>query len=153
MPKLVNNVVCSLVLSVVYLLVQCAVLLSSAQMFALRNTILSTLDFAKEQNLVIDKLSRGDRPFMYFDSLFEPEFQSLWIRNKLVTNQMSEEKEAVLKFNMSAFLLNMFFTNLIEGRISETLLTVETLKAFIKTPAVPIKPIPTPGIKPDILKI
>ena len=81
MPKLVNNVVCSLVLSVVYLLVECAVLLSPAQMFALRNTILSTLDFAKEQNLVIDKLSRGDRPFMYFDSLFEPEFQSLWIRN------------------------------------------------------------------------
>lgn len=119
-----------------------SLILSPAQMFALRNTVLSTSDFAQEQNKVIDNLARGNRPFMYFGSLFEPEFQSLWIRNKVVTDKTpGEEKEAVTKFNMSAFLLNMFFTNLIEGRISETMVTADTLKEFIKKQAIPIKPI------------
>lgn len=131
-----------------------SLILSPAQMFALRNTVLSTSDFAQEQNRVIDNLSTGKRPFMYFGSLFEPEFQSLWIRNKVVTDKTpAEEKEAAIKFNMSAFLLNMFFTNLIEGRISESLVTAETLQSFIKRQAVITKPIVTPGSKPDFKKI
>ena len=118
-----------------------AVKLSPAQLFALRNTVLSMSDFAQKQNEVIDSLASFNKPFLYFGSLFEPEFQSLWVRNRVITNQMTtEEKESVIKFNMSAFLINMFLTNLIEGRISETLVTAETLKSFIAKQIADSKP-------------
>lgn len=106
--------------------------LSPAQMFALRETVLQAR-FAESQNEVIESLQRENRPYLYFGNLFEPEFQTLWMKNKVFTKEMSpSEKEAVIRFNMVAFLVNMFLTQIIEGKMSESAVTAETLKMYIR---------------------
>lgn len=106
--------------------------LSPAQMFALKNTVLSRPDFAEHQNKIIDDLKSGWKPFMYFGDLFEPEFQSLWIRSMPITKEMTDqEKETTIKYNMSAFLINMFLIHLIEGKIDVSKVNASNLKAFI----------------------
>lgn len=118
-----------------------SVKLTHAQYWALRNTVLSTNDFAESQNSVIDNLATGNRPFMYFGNLFDQEFQSLWIRSRPFSDKTTPgEALESIKFNMSAFLVNMFFTNLIENRISETLVTDETLKRYLKEQKKLMKP-------------
>ena len=118
-----------------------SVKLTHAQYWALRNTVLSTNDFAESQNSVIDNLAMGNRPFLYFGNLFDQEFQSLWIRSRPFSDKTTPgEALESIKFNMSAFLVNMFFTNLIENRISETLVTGETLKRYLKEQKKLMKP-------------
>jgi hypothetical protein len=122
--------------------------LSPAQLFALRNTVLSGSDFAQKQNDIIDwYASKDNKPFLYPGSLFEPEFQSLWVKNKIITNQMTgEEKEAVIKFNMAAFLLNVFLMTLIKGEMPESLVDAVNLKAYIISQTAKAKPKPTPAV-------
>ena len=105
--------------------------LSPSQLYGIRGTVLSSPDFAEKQNQVIDRL-RSEKPFLYWGQLFEPEFQTLWIKNIPLTKTMSaEEKEKAIKHNMAAFLVNMFFVHLIEGKITDSQIDAESLKDFI----------------------
>lgn len=107
--------------------------LSPVQLFAIRQTILSVPNFAERQNEIIDILKAGDRPFMYFGDLFDSEFQSLWIKNIVLTNTMSEEQiENAIRFNISAYLVNMFLMQLIEGNITGTKMNANYLKSYVR---------------------
>jgi hypothetical protein len=111
---------------------QILVSLTPAQMFALKEHILAVPDYAEKQNEIIDMLSEG-QPLFSFSKLYEPEFQELWVRNKVFTEEMSEvEKEAAIKHNISAYLLNMFFTNLIDGNIPDLHVDANDIKAFVQ---------------------
>ena len=106
--------------------------LSPVQLYAIRETVL-TEGFAETQNEIIDSLNPENKPFLYFGNLFEPEIQSLWIRNIVLTDDLPEdEKETAIRHNMAAFLINMFLMHLIEGKISETSVTAKTLITFIQ---------------------
>lgn len=112
--------------------------LNPAQLFAIRQHVLSYPDFAEKQNQIIDSL-KGDRPFMYFGNLYEPEFQKLWIRNIPITKTMAEdEKENAIRHNMSAFLINMFLMHAIEGNLSKSKINAESLKTFIRKLTMPV---------------
>lgn len=106
--------------------------LNPIQFFALREHVLSSDDFAEKQNSIINRLNTGDKPFFYSGNLFEPAFQKLWVKNQIITGSMAEEqKEAAIKHNMCAFILNMYFTKLIEGEVENSSVTPDNLKAFI----------------------
>lgn len=106
--------------------------LTSAQEHAIRETVL-TEGFAETQNEIIDSLNPENKPFLYFGNLFEPEIQSLWIRNIVLNDELPEDqKETAIRHNMAAFLINMFLMHLIEGKISETSVTAKTLITFIQ---------------------
>ena len=122
--------------------------LNPAQEYALRQTILSTPDFAEKQNEIIDSIKIGNRPFMYFGNLFAPEFQNVWLRSIPIDKEMSAEaKENAIRFNMSAFLVNMFMMHIIEGRITATKVDAESLKEFIRSLVKP-KIEPTEKLEP-----
>ncbi len=105
--------------------------LNPAQLFALRGTV-TFPNFAELQNEIIETLKNGERPFMSFSRLFEPEFNNLWIRNIVISKTMTEaEKEKAIRHNMTAFLLNMFLVNIIEGNISKSFVTADKLKSYI----------------------
>ncbi|MDB4582944.1 hypothetical protein N9164_07325 [Draconibacterium sp.] len=111
---------------------QILVSLTPAQMFALKEHISAVPDYAEKQNEIIDLLSEG-KPLFSFSKLYEPEFQELWVRNIVLTEEMSEaEMEAAIKHNISAYLLNMFFTNLIDENIPDLHVDTSDIKAFIK---------------------
>lgn len=119
--------------------------LSPAQMFAVRGTILSSENFAQDQNEIIDSLKTGTPPFLYGGHLFDREFQTLWIRNIVLSKTMiPEQKEAAIRHNIAAFLVNRFLMVIIEGKISCTHVTAETLKSFIRKQAEGLKPKPVP---------
>ena len=106
--------------------------LTPAQLYALRENVL-TEGFAENQNDIIDSLTPANEPFLYFGNLFEPEFQSLWVKNIVLTDEMpEEEKETTIRHNMVSFLINMFLTHLIEGKIPDTSVTAKTLITFIQ---------------------
>ena len=106
--------------------------LNPAQMYAIRGHVLSFPDFAEQQNEVIDSL-KGKRPFLYGGYLYEPEFQALWVRNIPIVKNMSEaEKEKAIRHNMAAFLMNVFFVNIIEGNILKTAMNAQRLKNYIQ---------------------
>ncbi len=106
--------------------------LTPVQLYAIRETVLIE-EFAENKNEIIDSLNPENKPFLYFGNLFEPEFQSLWIRNIVLTDGMTqEEKENSIRHNMAAFLINMFLMNLIEGKVSCTPVTAENLKSYIQ---------------------
>jgi hypothetical protein len=112
--------------------------LHPAQLFALRQHVLSYPDFAEKQNEIIDSM-KGDRPYMYFGNLFEPEFQKLWVRNIPITKTMTEdEKENAIRHNMSAFLINMFLMHAIERNLEKSKVNAEMLKTFIRKLAAPV---------------
>lgn len=112
--------------------------LTPAQLYAIRETVL-TEGFAEKNNEVTDSLNPENKPFLYFGSLFEPEFQLLWIRNIVLTDEMpEEEKEMAISHNMTAFLINMFLMHLIEGKISVTSVTAKTLITFIQEQDSPV---------------
>lgn len=120
--------------------------LSLAQMFALRGTVLGNPEFAQKQNEIIDRL-KGNKPFLYSGELFSAEFKNIWIRNIVLTKAMTDEqKEAAIKFNMAAFLVNMFMVHLIEGNIDVSTIDAGKLKEFIakSTPKKEVKPEQTP---------
>ncbi|WP_423129732.1 hypothetical protein [Gaoshiqia sp. Z1-71] len=106
--------------------------LPPAQLFALRQTILSIPDFAEKQNEMIDSLSLG-RPLFYFGNLYDKEFRSMWVRNTpIIKNMSDEERESAIKHNMYAFLLNMFSMHIVEGKLSCTKVTPDVLRDFIQ---------------------
>ena len=118
--------------------------LQPAHLYALRGTVTSFANFAECQNEIIDFL-KGDRPFKYSGNLFDPEFQKLVIKNTPTKNETSEaDKEAAIKHNMSAFLINAFLVNFLEGKIKETGLSVNNLREFI------VKTTPKPAPKPPV---
>ena len=119
--------------------------LNPAHLFALRGIVTSFPNFAERQNEIIDSV-KGKRPFFYSGNLFDPEFQNIFVRNIPIKKEMSEaDREAAIKHNMTAFLINCFLVNFIEDKIKETALSVDSLKQFIikTTPpkAVNINPI------------
>lgn len=123
--------------------------LKPAQLFALRETVL-TPGFAEKQNTIIESL-KGDRPWMNFSRLYEPEFLNLWTRNIVMTKTMTEaEKENAVRHNITAFLVNMFLVHIIEGNISPSMVNADNLKAFIikttpKKEIAPNQPTPPPA--------
>lgn len=117
--------------------------LTSAQLYALRQTILSSDTFAQDQNEIIDELKPENRPLFYSGVAFSPEIQSLWIRNIVLSKTMTQEqREAAIKHNMGAFLVNRFLIGIIEGKISCTNVTGGSMKAFIKKQIEESKPKP-----------
>jgi hypothetical protein len=121
--------------------------LSPAHLFALRGTVTSFANFAERQNEIIDSL-KGNKPWMYSGNLFDAEFQNLFIRNIPIKKETTEaDREAAIKHNMTAFLINAFLVNFLDGKIKETGLTVNALREFIvkNTP----KLAPKPPIKPN----
>lgn len=105
---------------------------SPAQFHALSKTV-SAPGFTESQNETIDSLIPENKPFLYFGSLFEPEFQTLWIRNIDLVEEMTEEqKDNALRHNMAAFLINMSLLHLIDRKISDSALTADALKTFIQ---------------------
>lgn len=127
--------------------------LTPAQMYALRETVLSADNFAQEQNEIIDSLKEGNKPFMYFGSLFEPEFQSIWVRNIILTKAMTaEQKENAIRHNMAAFLVNKFLLSLIDGKISCSRVSAFALRTFINKQIEAAKPKPAPIENPPLQK-
>lgn len=107
--------------------------LTPAQMFAIRETILSDPNFAENQNEIIDSLIPENKPFLYFGNLFEPEFQLLWVKNIPLTEDMTpEQRESAIQHNMAAFLLNLFLINFVEEKIDDSKVTASSLKSFIQ---------------------
>jgi hypothetical protein len=107
--------------------------LTPAQMFGISETIMSPDNFADIQNKIIDSLKPENKPFFYFGNLFEPEFEQLWVKSEPLNEELTpEQKEIIIKHNISAFLINMFLTHLIEGKISDSVVTAESLKSFIR---------------------
>jgi hypothetical protein len=107
--------------------------LNPEQLFALRETVLGSEDFATEQNKVIDSIYNNERPFLYTGNLFNPEFHDMWVKSKEITEDMTEDqKESVIKHNMTAFLLNFFNIHLIEGDVTESKVNYKKLKTFIQ---------------------
>ena len=106
--------------------------LTENELFALRETVLSSSDFAERQNELIDSLAPENLPFFYFGNLYDLEFQELWKRNIVVTSKMSDEdREEAIKHNMAAFLINNFFLNLLSEKITVSLVTPGVMKEFI----------------------
>ena len=105
---------------------------SQAQYHAISENVL-TPGFIENQNEIIDSLIPDNKPFLYFGSLFEPEFQSLWIRSiDLMEEMTQEQRDNIIRHNMSAFLINMSLHHLIDRKISDSSLTAKTLKTFIQ---------------------
>ncbi|MEI7527169.1 MAG: hypothetical protein WCJ95_22655, partial [Mariniphaga sp.] len=105
--------------------------LTPAQFFAINQTILSE-GFEATQNEILDSLTPENKPFFYFGNLYDEDFQTLWVRNIVRTKEMTEsEKENAIRHNMAAYLVNMFMMHLIEGKISKTVVSAESLKAFL----------------------
>ncbi len=105
--------------------------LSPEQLFAIRGNVL-TPEFAQKQNNIIDSLKRNP-PFLYFGNLYDPIFRKLWVRNIVLTKEMNEtEKEAAIKHNMIAFLVNMFIMHAIDGNLSNSNISAESIKNFIE---------------------
>lgn len=106
--------------------------LNPSQLYALQGTILSNPMFAERQNELIDRL-RGHQPIFYVGNLFKPEFKNIWVKNIIITKTMTDiEKQAAIRFNMAAFLINSFMVNIIEEEISETKITAKKLREFIQ---------------------
>lgn len=125
--------------------------LSPAEIYAMRVMVSTSDNFAQEQNEIIDSLKTENKPFLYFGSIFEPEFQSLWVRNIVVTKMMTpEQKEFAIRHNMGAFLRNKFLFSVIDGKISEADITAEMLKSFIKKQIEAAKPKPTKEVEPQL---
>jgi len=124
--------------------------LNPAQLYALRQTVLSSETFAQEQNEIIDELKPENRPLFYSGVAFSPEINSTWVRNIVLTKTMTpDQREAAIKHNMAAFLINRFMIGIVEGKISCTNVTGSSLKAFIKKQMEDSKPKPVEAPKPE----
>jgi hypothetical protein len=118
---------------------QILITLNPVQMFILREHVSRAPDFAVKQNKIIDKLK--NKPWYASSDLYNPNFQELWVRNIELTEEMTEiEKEEVIKHNMSAFLLNVFLTNLIDGNIYNSDVNVDDIELFIQNQIETSKP-------------
>ena len=114
--------------------------LSDAELFALRETVLSFSDFAERQNKLIDLLLPENKPFIGGRVMYSPEIFALWVRNRPISKKMNEtEIDKTIRFNMGAFLRNMFLLALVDDKIAESLVTPEILMEFIQRQNDPIE--------------
>jgi len=114
--------------------------LNPEQLFALRETVLSSEHFASEQNKKIDGYSNEKGRF-YSETIYDLEFSGIWVRYQEMTKYITEDqKESIIKHNMAAFLLNVFYFQLIEGNLSDSVVTAKSLKAYIQKSAT-VKPL------------
>ena len=110
--------------------------LSDAELFALRETLLSFNDFAERQNKVID--SFGRKSWIGSTRHYSPEIDQLWRHFEPIGEDMTDqEREAVIKSNIpsclfNAFLLLMFIPERSE-HINESLVTPKIIREFIIT--------------------
>ena len=114
--------------------------LSDAELFALRETVLSFSDFAERQNEVID--SFGRKSWIGSSRQYSPEIEQLWRHFEPMSETMTdEEREKIVKSNISSCLFNAFlFLLFIPERsedINESLVTPKIIMEYIKTQADP----------------
>jgi hypothetical protein len=118
--------------------------LSDAELFALRETVLSFSDFAERQNEVIDSFSPENDSIFALNHLYSPEIFQMWRRFELISETMTEEeRERSVKTNIpsclfNAFLILHFISERSQG-VNESLVTPKIIREFIKTQADPIK--------------
>lgn len=105
--------------------------LNPLQFFALRQAVLSSPDFAEQQNIIIDSLKRG-KPWYYAGNLYDVEFVNAFLRNVSLSKAAPEEREKIITLNMAAFLINFFMMNAIDENITTIKLKASQLKAFVK---------------------
>ena len=88
---------------------------------------------------MIDSLSPENMPFIGRLVMYSPEIFALWVRNQPIKENMNEaEIEEAIRFNMGAFLRNMFLLLLVDERISESLVTPKILREYIQKKADPV---------------
>lgn len=110
--------------------------LNPAQLHALSETVLGTENFVAEQNSIIDDVYNNNKPFFYFGKLYDSEFHGLWVRSLEISKTLTEDqKESAIKNNMVAFLLNVFYAQLIMGN-TDSVVTAKNLKAYIQENAI-----------------
>ena len=116
--------------------------LSDAELFALRETVLSFSDFAEKQNEVIDSFSPEHDSIFALSHLYSPEIFQMWRRFELISDTATEEeRERAVKTNIPSCLFNAFlFLHFISERsqgINESLVTPKIIREYIKTQADP----------------
>jgi hypothetical protein len=116
--------------------------LSDAELFALRETVLSFSDFAERQNKVIDSFAPERETWLDNSYQYCPEIHQLWRRFEPVGETMTEEeREKVVKSNIQSCLFNAFLRLIYEPDyrwyINESLVTLKIIREYIKTQADP----------------
>lgn len=118
--------------------------LSDAELFALRETVLSFSDFAERQNKVIDLFSPENKSWFGDGRLYNPEIHQMWRRFEPISESMTDdEREKVIKLNIPSCLFNSFlFLMFIPERsehVNESLVTPQIIREYIKTQADPVQ--------------
>ena len=116
--------------------------LSDAELFALRETVLSFSDFAERQNKIIDSFAPECESWFDNSHQYCPEIYQLWRRFEPVVETMTdEEREKVVKSNIQSCLFNASLRLIWEPdyrwNINESLVTLKIIREFIKTQADP----------------
>ncbi len=116
--------------------------LSDAELFALRETVLSFSDFAERQNKIIDSFAPEHDSFFAERHLHSPEIHQLWRRFEPISETMTdEEREIVIKSNIPSCLFNAFLGHVLNPDlrfyINESLVTLKIIREYIKTQADP----------------
>jgi len=116
--------------------------LSDAELFALRETVLSFSDFAERQNEIIDLLAPEHDGIFAQSHLYSPEIYQLWRRFEPISESMpAEEIEKVVKSNIPSCLFNAFlyliFMPDYRWDINNSLVTPQIIREYIKTKANP----------------
>jgi preprotein translocase subunit SecA len=112
--------------------------LSEAELFALRETVLSFSDFAERQNEVIDSFRRNT--WIGSSRQYSPEIEQLWRHFEPISETTTdEEREKIVKSNIlsclfNAFLLLLFIPERSE-EINESLVTPKIIREYIKAQA------------------
>lgn len=112
--------------------------LSDAELFALRETILSFNDFAERQNKVIDSFAPENKTWMDSRDMYNPEIYQMWRRFEPICEDMTDqEREAVIKLNIPSCLFNsflyLFFMPDQRWYINKSLVTPQIIREYIIT--------------------
>lgn len=118
--------------------------LSDAELFALRETVLSFSDFAERQNKIIDSLSPEHDSIFAERHLHSPEIHQLWRRFEPISENMTdEEREKVIKSNIPSCLFNSFLQRVLDPDyrwyINKSLVTLKIIREYIKTQSKPLE--------------
>ncbi|MCL6103933.1 MAG: hypothetical protein M1292_15870 [Bacteroidetes bacterium] len=118
--------------------------LTDAELFALRETVLSFSDFAERQNKVIDSFAPENKTWMDSRDMYNPEIYQMWRRFESISEDMTDdEREKVVKSNIPSCLFNSFlFLLFIPERsehVNESLVTPRIIREFIKGQNTPIE--------------
>jgi hypothetical protein len=116
--------------------------LSDAQLFALRETVLSFNDFAERQNEIIDSFAPENKAWFMPRDWYSPEIYQLWGRFEPIGDNMTDgEREMAIKSNISSCLLNSFillmFKPEINEHINESLITPRIIREYVIVQADP----------------